>query len=484
MRLLYGVMLEKKGKSRSKGGVDRRAAVLAALNGCTTEELGTLVDLMLGLIQRHRESNKAAGESREASAAETYSLSAVPDAVSDKQLVGFLTLRGDVMKNLRTKLLLKWNVLFETLLDVVGYAQDRPSNANATEVAEDDEAKAQDDSDNESEESRSGSGRAIRTVRQTGLKRFIDFFRSLVALEFDFGPYLPEAFRAFISPRLPLLNIENTQSPSALLELFYTWTLKPRFASFLVKYDDQVLPKVYDCLVASSVKPAVISKVFDIVDQLQDLSSADQSIADTAFKPGIPLLLSNLTVLVERMKGGTSLTGQQGRRQIQILSQLAPYMADSAQASILLTLFTPILRKPSKTIPEKLKVDILDIIRNLLPLADGLNDPDNLAYVKTYSIFAYLFQSLQSRQARLKLVAAFRALAELHTTLLPLADLLESHNAYSARRMDEPDFERRLGAFSLLNETLHESLTRPRRALDTLERLCFHEPICRSSCSS
>ncbi|KAI0820961.1 armadillo-type protein [Irpex lacteus] len=461
MRLLYGVMLEKKGKSRSKGGVDRRAAVLAALNGCTTEELGTLVDLMLGSIQRHRESKEVAEESREAIAAETYHLRAVPDAVSDKQLVGFLTLLGDVMKNLGTKLLPKWNVLFETLLDVVGYAQARLSNSNATEVAEVDEAEAQDDSDNESEDgqSRSGSGRAIRTVRQTGLKRFIDFFRSPVALEFDFGPYLPEAFRAFISPRLPLLNIENTQSPSALLELFYTWTLKPQFVSLLVKYDDQVLPKVYDCLVASSVKPAVISKVFDIVDQLQDLSSADQSIADAVFKPGIPLLLSNLTVLVERMKGDTSLTDQLGRRQIQILSQLAPYMADSAQASTLLTLFTPILRKPSKTIPEKLKVDILDIIRNLLPLVDGLNDPENVAYVKTYSLLACLFQSLRSRQARLKLVAAFRALAELHTTLLPLADLLESLNAYSARRMDEPDFERRLGAFSLLNETLHESLT-------------------------
>ncbi|KAI0090560.1 armadillo-type protein [Irpex rosettiformis] len=462
IRLLYGVMLEKKGKSRSKGGVDRRAAVLAAFNGCTSDELETLVDLMLGPILRKRaDSLESLEVSTPTPSGSSYQLQLIPDSVSDKQLVGFLTLLGDVMKNLGTKLLPRWDILLQTLLDVIGYAQGRLTTVTpeADSNEEQDDTDAVSDVGSEDDQGRSGTGRAIRAVRQTGLKRFIDFFRSPVSLEFDFTPYLGEAFRSFISPRLPLLNVENTQAPSALLELFHTWTLKPQFAPFLVAYNSQVLPKIYDCLVASSVKPAVISRVFDIVDHLLSLSSADNALADAVFKPGIPLLLTNLTVLVERMKGDTSLTDQLGRRQINILSQLAPYMADSAQASTLLSLFTPILRKSSKTIPEKLKVDILDIIRNLLPLVDGISSSDNAAYLKTFSLFAYLFQSLRSRQARLKLVAVFRALAELNEQLLPLADLLESLNAYSARRMDEPDFERRLSAFSHLNETLHETFT-------------------------
>ena len=464
IRLLYGVMLEKKGKSRSKGGVDRRAAVLSALNGCSSDELSILVDLMLGPILRKRDdaliSQRAAAST---SSGSDYHLQLIPDGVSDKQLVGFLTLLGDVMKNLGTKLLPRWNILLGTLMDVIGYAQARlAATSGALEIddhADQDKADSESDAESEDDQGQTGTGRAIRTVRQTGLKRFIDFFRSPVAPEFDFTPYLGEAFRSFITPRLPLLNIENTQSPSALLELFHVWTINPHFVPFLVTYDDQVLPKIYDCLVASSVKPAVVSKIFDIVDHLIDLSNTDDVIAETVFKPGIPLLLTNLTVLFERMKGDASLTDQLGRRQISILSQLAPYMADSAQASALLTLFVPILRKPSKTVPEKLKVDILDIIRNLLPLVDGISGQDNVVYLKTYSLLAYLFQSLRSRPARLKLVAAFRALAELHPHLVPLADLLEAMNAYSTRRMDEPDFERRLSAFGRLNETVYGTLT-------------------------
>ena len=44
VRLLFGVMLEKKGRSRA---ADRRAAVLGMLGGCTDEELGMFVELLL-----------------------------------------------------------------------------------------------------------------------------------------------------------------------------------------------------------------------------------------------------------------------------------------------------------------------------------------------------------------------------------------------------------------------------------------------------
>ena len=75
----------------------------------------------------------------------------------------------------------------------------------------------------EDEEVEEGSGpsRALRTVRHLGLKRLTDFVRGPVT--YDFSPYMPEAFRAFISPRLPMLDQENTRSPSALLDLFHAW---------------------------------------------------------------------------------------------------------------------------------------------------------------------------------------------------------------------------------------------------------------------
>ena len=49
IRLLFGVMLEKKGRGRGGcgGGADRRAAVLSAFAACSERELGLLVDLTL-----------------------------------------------------------------------------------------------------------------------------------------------------------------------------------------------------------------------------------------------------------------------------------------------------------------------------------------------------------------------------------------------------------------------------------------------------
>jgi U3 small nucleolar RNA-associated protein 20 len=73
-----------------------------------------------------------------------------------------------------------------------------------------------------------------------------------------------------ITPRLSVLDRENTQSPSALLELFHVWTTDrdSGFVPFLVDYDPQTLPKLYDCLVATNERPSVISRVLDVVENL------------------------------------------------------------------------------------------------------------------------------------------------------------------------------------------------------------------------
>lgn len=468
VRLLFGAMLEKKGKGRGRGkGVDRRAAVLAKMGACGPEEVGTLVELMLAPITRQsplretdssRDPAQDSSHNRDEQHLAKYTVKSLAGSVTDKQLVGFLTLLGDVMKNLGTRLLPRWKDLFEALLDVTAHAQVRVgAHGQETPGTEDADDKASEDGPEG--ESGAAAGRAIRTVRQLGLKRFTEFFCSPVAGEFEFAPYIAEAFRAFISPRVPLLAIENTQAPTALLELFHAWSRQLAFASYLVKYDGRVLPGVYGCLVATGVKPTVVLKVFDIVDCLLELSATHEDIKQSVFMPHIPVLLSHLATQFERMKGTAVLTDQLGRRQIHILSQLSPYMADSAQASALLALFTPILRKPSKVVPEKLKVDMLNIVCSLLPLVDAMKDHEAPIYVKTYSLLAYLFQSLRSRQARLALVSTFRTLAELDLYIGRLAILLDSLNAYSTKRMDEPDFEKRMNAFGTLNEELHVSLT-------------------------
>ncbi|EIW53914.1 uncharacterized protein TRAVEDRAFT_132229 [Trametes versicolor FP-101664 SS1] len=443
IRLLYGMMLEKKGRTR---GADRRAAILSTLAGCTDEELYLLVDLMLQPIRKERPTRVG-----------SYAISPLPEDVSEKQQAGFLTLLGDLLKHLGSRIVARWPLLLETLLDLVGNAQaslEMQTDSHVEEVIADDV----EPEDEEQTEEASGPSRTLRSVRQLGLKRVADFFRCPVT--YDFSRYMPEAFRACISPRLSSLDLENTQSPSALLDLFHAWTQRSEYAVYLVRYDDRVLPKVYDCLVATNVKPAVISKVFDIVEQLQALSLSDTAILEAVFKPYVSQLLTNLSTLVARSKGSTTaVTDVLGRRQISILSELAPYLSDGTQAQMLLELFSPLLRKPHKVVPEKVKVDMTTILCSLFPLIEELSNTESPIFMKTYGLLSQLFQTLRSRQARLALVKAFRSLADAQSSVSSLADLMESLNAYSIRRLDEPDFDRRLEAFTQLNESLYKTFT-------------------------
>ncbi|TFK68467.1 hypothetical protein BDN72DRAFT_821164 [Pluteus cervinus] len=449
IRLLFGLMLEKRG--RSTRGADRRAAVLSVLAGCSDEELGVLVDLML----------KPLGLKDAISAAGSHvPLLQFDSSVTDKQKVGFLTLLGDLIKNIGSRLEKHWPLLLTVVVSVIHDAQQR-IGASAMELAEDVEPE---DGDEEQEqdpgpklESETSSSKVVRSIRQLGLKRLSDLLRTPV--RFDYYAHMQVAFPVIVSPRLPLLDKENTQAPSALLELFYTFTLERQNVMHLVDHDPAVLPRVYDCLIAVNVKPSVVSRIFDIIEALLGFAQDEVVISDRVVKPHITTLLSNLATLVERTKDLATIATPLGQRQIGILSEIAQYSTDPEQASVLLVLFSPLLRKPSRVVPEKVKADLLKIFAGLMSLVPDLNNADNPLYRKTYELLSTLFQQLRSRAARLNLVAAFRKLAEIDLSLADLAVLMSSLNAYSSTRVDEPDFDRRLAACVELNEKGYKTLS-------------------------
>ena len=466
IRLLFGVMLEKKGRGRGSGGggADRRVAVLSAFGACSEKELGLLVDLMLRPFGWDHTS--PASGVRDGFQLEVVDIS--DDTASEKQFIGFLTLLGDVLKNLGSRLLGYWPALLGTAINLTGTAQMRIASTTGQIIPEEKEEEIAGATDDipvdefeiveaaETGDPSTSSSKLIRSVRQLGLKRLADFFR--IPVIFDFTPYMHTIFAALITPRLPALDKENIQAPSALLELFYVWTVDGVHIPQLVDFNDETLPRIYDCLIATNVKPTVVSRIFDIVDNLLSCSMEDDYTRDNVLKPHVSRLLANLSILAERMKGFSTIATPIGQRQIHILSEIAQYSTNADQASTLLTLFNPLLRQPAKVVPEKVKAGLVKIIGELVHLIPEMKDRQSPTYQKAYGLLSQLFQSLRSRPARLNLVHTFHRLAALDASLVELANLLESMNAYSVKRIDEPDFDRRLDAFSTLNETLYKSL--------------------------
>ncbi|KAG1845056.1 down-regulated in metastasis-domain-containing protein [Suillus tomentosus] len=188
VRLLYGLMLEKKGRSR---GSDRRAAVLTALAGCTDEELYFLVDLMLKPMQADSHARQD----------NLFSLHPISSDIPLKQQSGYLTLLGDVLKNLGSRLTTYWPALLGTTLDIVANAQNHLSNVTAVDADGQVEDEANEE---ESESGEVSNSRVLRYLRQQGLRWLAEFFRCPV--EFDFTSYLSASFPAIVAPLLNILN--------------------------------------------------------------------------------------------------------------------------------------------------------------------------------------------------------------------------------------------------------------------------------------
>jgi U3 small nucleolar RNA-associated protein 20 len=457
IRILFGFVRERHTR-------DRRATILATLSGCTNSELDLLVTLMLQTVL------PAALENANPSA-----VMAVPNGIPLKPQVGFLHLLGDVLKQLGPRLIARWHALIVSTISLAAHAQTSLEVLRQEDRDPEDETEPPTEPAEEDGDPQASSPKLLRVIRQLGMRRLADFFRN--STSFDFTPYMSEIFRTLFSPRLASFPDENTQAPSALLDIFYAWSSDERYATFLVDYDNRVLPQVYACLTAPNVKPMVVARVLDLVDRLLELSTRHEDISQRIILPHVLLLLSNLAALVQRAKGDAVASDQLVQRQIGILSGLAHYISDGTQAFTLLGLFCPLLRKPTKQVGERTKADILNIVANLLPLIPDLTEPNGSVYRVTYELISSLFQTVRSRQCRIALIAVFRALSAIDVSLQELAELLEQLNAFSSKRIDEPDFDRRLKAFTKLNEIFHPSLT-PQHWLPVLFNLlyCIQDP--------
>ena len=96
---------------------------------------------------------------------------------------------------------------------------------------------------------------------------------------------------------------------------------------------------------------------------------------------------------------------------------------------------------------------------DLMCLIPDLQDRQTSTYQKTYTLLSQLFQSLRSRPTRFSLISTFHRFAAIDPGLQELARLLEGMNACSTKRIDEPDFDRRLASFSDFNENLYRTIS-------------------------
>ncbi|KAJ8331227.1 U3 snoRNP protein [Batrachochytrium dendrobatidis] len=448
-RILYGKLISHRQRQASKTGLKaRRIAVFSFVAGLQTQERQYIIDLMLKpfskiLLQADPESGG--------------SLVIIDNVKSSmvgplKKQIGFMTVLEDLFKQLRSLIAPHLFGILKTIIYLIHH-----SETVIREAANQDKECVSVTPDFELGQ--------LREVRVLAVQRLIQLFSTEV--DFDFSPYIKPLFVSHISHRLSRFHIENTQAPSALLELIASWSKNVKYIGYLTEYDSTLLPSVFSLLSAKKVHASVVSVVVGMIESIQKLhlSYPDLEIMQTMLIPHMTIILGHLEYVLEN----TISSGTNGRpvrfsgdnitmRIIRVISALSNHVTVAGNAETLVTMLLPFLKRPDRVVPEITKVDILEIFGQFIPILPTLAtvSVDTSVY---YPVVCQLFSTLKTRLARTKLLFVFRQLVSFNPSDLSIvADLLDDMNAFSPKRMDEPDFNRRFGAFSKINEELYTTL--------------------------
>ncbi|KAK5808754.1 armadillo-type protein [Linnemannia elongata] len=463
IRLLYGCMISRKGKGSAKAGMSaRRKAVLTALGGCKPTELAFFVSLMLSPFDM---GTSGIVDNRFVFASDP---SAERGSVGHiRKQIGFLNIMEDVIKMLGTTLKPFIPQLLTAVLCMVNQAQER---MNLDMV---------DQSMLGAEEGmiETLQIKQLKDVRQFGIKRITKLF-SLPNTGFDFEPYVPAMFESFLNRRVGRLDIESTQAPSAIMELFSTWASRKEYVPFLINYNKDVLVKLYGCLSAKKVRDPVISMVLEICEDIlghcfEENDLAEKPLTTHVLIPYTDCLLDNLEIVLAKGSGDAKFGKDSfSKREISILSQVATYVKNGPQAIKLIDLLLPSLKKSPRVVPERTKADILRIIVNFMPIIPELTAQSAL-FTTYFNNILNLFSTLMARECRVLLVAIMDAFAKIDSSFTAAASLIADLNSFSTTRIDMPDFDRRMDAFNLLTNSLYKDLN-DRQWLPVLHNMMFY----------
>jgi U3 small nucleolar RNA-associated protein 20 len=293
-----------------------------------------------------------------------------------------------------------------------------------------------------------------RSIRKVGLHCLDMLFKHGGNIEWS--TYLPLLFQEIIRPRMATFAIETAQGISGLLRLFSTWSASMETVPYLNRYDDALLDTIYQCLTVPSakdeVKIFVLEQVVSNIARLATTSMTDDDPATSALKAHMPSLAHRLVKLLD---------GKPTRKVLDhavvVLSNLANLVQSSGDASTLLRSLILILREPSERISPWTKGNLLKSMRQLLVVHLASIDADVLAQI--YEAVTPLFNYFKDAANRTLLAALIQVLSTNDSSLVGIARLCSDLNAYSSTKLDDVDFDIRLGAFESAKELDFASVT-------------------------
>ena len=437
LRILYGKIIARSGPTGRRGQNTKRKAVLEALTRFEQKDLADFVRIALGPLAYLTVVDQSGF---------------VTNAISHEYLdtrkqVGLVTMMRDMLATIGDRLA----PLVTSLMDPLLYCSIRTS-----QILNNDPQKLLPDQSEHTQTS------MLKHVRQVGLQCLTLIFQHCMTQ--DFEHYLPAIFGELITPRLKNLPIETSQSVSGLLHLFSAWASSRATLNLFSKYNTSVLRSIVACLDVETAKDDV--KVFVLNEILLKIvnsstvplglvadhqNNSNGTVRDV-LSPHMDYILKCLGNLLHKSPNRELLESA-----IHVFAMLAPLVEGSLETKNLLEISTFLLNQPSNRVKPKSKGDLLQIVERFVPLIDLQTDKELQDHL--LGTISSLFGFFRDRVNRQSLLRVLDVLAEQDEVIQKVTSLCADLNALSAQKIDEPDFEVRLRAFSAINETQFQTFS-------------------------
>lgn len=308
----------------------------------------------------------------------------------------------------------------------------------------------------------------LRTLRAACLKILGYFFMHFEGYPWE-STEIDAVFDTFVWPYLNKLTIEGIHSPTVLLKLFATWGSIPKYFPLLVKHADgdetmYVLKHLVSLLMEEKCSASVYNAIIEILEKLLSLQQdeeetklpinnllsiqnniLDRLSVDGGLNYGSCILLPYASKVLERIKLKLTKAKSIGQRELFIVSRISELVWEADISDQVLHLLLPIvLKRCHSGVGEEVAVQFLTTVSNLL---NNVNEP----WVHLKSI-SPLFGVVLYASARKILCQILHKIAKKNTNFQSAADLIDQLNAWDAKWLDQPDFEKRFEAFKLVNQ--------------------------------
>lgn len=452
LRLLYGRTISRKGAASGRHGL--QATRLAVIRNLSIEDMGEFLAIATGKLRGVR-----VGQETEA---ERQTKFAEPLITVRKQL-GFLNMISALISELGNNVSHYMDRVLNPVLYCLVFACRHLREVVDVEA-------------NDEEQEKASNHSLLRVVRSTGIKCLIALFQN--AQGFGWDAYHDVIIEEVIAPRIENLPAETTQGVSGTMQLFSTWSALPRAALFLAPHGtylpEGVLPKLIDCIAIEKAKDDVRICSLEILQNLVKVAMApaqesefNEVIRSELLDTNVDKLLVTVTkVLLEQTTSPAFLESC-----VETILAFAPIVSNLDNIQSVLTISSYLLNQPPRRVSPKTKGRVLLVVEGFISSSQLAVEPKLLNEV--YDTLSSLFGYFKDNENRQSLCRAIAALSRQDAEVAIIANYCTDLNAFKEGRIEEPNYDKRLAAFTAISSARETPLS-PKQWLPLLHNMIFY----------